>query len=111
EDEAEAANRREHRRPCPDDDAGVARAQPSPLRPALPRAEAAVQDGYRATQASTDPLDELMREGDLGDKQRDAPTSCERVLRCREKDLGLSAPGAAMQQEGRRRGGVEGRVQ
>jgi len=100
DEEPEAADRCEHGGTRADDDRRFPAPYAAPLRPALARAEPAVQDGDPVAEPASHSLDELMGQRDLGDQHDHVPSGGERPFGGVEEHLGLSAAGDAVQQEG-----------
>jgi hypothetical protein len=98
-DQAEARHRSEHRRPRPDDDAGLARDDPLALVAPLGVGEARVEDGDPVPEARLEAAQRLRRQRDLGHEHDRPPPALERGGARLEVHLGLPAAGRAGEQE------------
>ena len=100
DDQAQVDERREHRRARADDDAHLPAGDGGVGEQPLPRGEPRVQHGDPgAGEPPLDARDGLPREADLGHEQEDRAAGLERRLRRLEVDLGLAAPGDAVQKD------------
>ncbi len=97
---ADPGQRREHRRPRADHDAGLA-ARDGPLSHApLDVAERAVQHHYTPGEAPAEARGQLRRERDLRHQHQRLPSERQRLRDRLQVDLGLARPGHAVQHEG-----------
>ena len=97
-DQAEALDRREHRRPRADAHARLAAAQAPPFLVALAGTQPRVQHGHRLAKALVEAADDLRRERDLGHEHDRAAILCQRGRGGAQVDLGLARSGHPVQQ-------------
>ena len=99
DDQPEAPQRREHRRTCADDDAGVAAHDPLALVAALGLAERGMEHCDAVAESRAEPPDRLRGERDLRHEHDRAEPALERRSACLQVHLGLAGAGRAVQQE------------
>ena len=98
-DQAEPFHRGEDGRARADDDARLAAGDPLALVAPLGVPERGMEDRDPVAEAGPEPADGLGREPDLGDEHDRAQAPLQRRLARLEIDLGLAAPGRAVQEE------------
>ena len=98
-DQADPLHRREDRRARADHHPRLAAGDPLALVAPLGLAQAGVQDRDRVAEARAETTDRLRRERDLGDEHDRPEAALEGRCRRLEIDLGLAAPGRAVEQE------------
>ena len=101
DDQAEPRQRREDRQSCAHDELRIASGSGEPMVEPLGRRQRAVQNrDARSRQRHSNALLKLRRQIDLGYEQQRLPARADDACCSREVDLGLPAPGHALQQRG-----------
>ncbi len=99
DDQADACERREHRRAWPDAHPRLAAAQPEPLVATLPLRQRRVQDRHHVPEPGLESPQRLRRHRDLGHEHDRGPARVQHRLDRAEVHLGLARAGDAVQQE------------